>query len=318
MQSFTAPLLVTDENGEIGTIVGPQIVGGGGNPAGVLQAGALLLYGAPGVDAGPQRLSLFGEPGIVDLTGDDNTRLRLEAGGRLSIADSNENTRVAMDATGNITVSDESGTFSVVISAGAISLINTSPGFESNILLEAAGRISLSDAVGNTASYSAAGWTVNGEGGCTINGGNLTVTGDIFLPGADCAEEFDVAAGHTLEPGTVVVIDSKGALAECKKAYDHRVAGVVSGAGEHRPGIILDRQGVADGRAPVALIGKVACKVTAAGGPIAIGDLLTTSALPGHAMRAQDHAQAFGAVLGKAMQALPSGTGLITILVTMQ
>jgi len=51
---------------------------------------------------------------------------------------------------------------------------------------------------------------------------------------------------------------------------------------------------------------------------VEVGDLLTTSATPGHAMKATDNARAFGAVLGKALAPLPSGKGLVPILVTLQ
>jgi hypothetical protein len=52
--------------------------------------------------------------------------------------------------------------------------------------------------------------------------------------------------------------------------------------------------------------------------PVRIGDLLTTSATTGHAMSAIDSTRAFGAVIGKALQPLGSGKGLIAILVTLQ
>jgi len=62
----------------------------------------------------------------------------------------------------------------------------------------------------------------------------------------------------------------------------------------------------------------VFCKADATGGPIEVGDLLTTSGTPGHAMKASDPLQAFGAVIGKAMGSLRDGKGLIPILVTLQ
>jgi hypothetical protein len=68
----------------------------------------------------------------------------------------------------------------------------------------------------------------------------------------------------------------------------------------------------------VALIGKVYCKVDADSGAIAVGDLLTTAATPGHAMKAADPARAFGAVIGKALAPLAKGCGLIPILVALQ
>ncbi len=148
--------------------------------------------------------------------------------------------------------------------------------------------------------------------------GDIKVSGDIILASADCAEDFQVAGAGPVDAGTVMVIDRSGALRPSDSAYDRRVAGVVSGAGDYRPGILLDRQGAGDGRLPVALVGKVYCKADAQFGPIEVGDLLTTSPTEGHAMRATDPAKAFGAVIGKALQPLAVGTGLIPIIVALQ
>ena len=141
-------------------------------------------------------------------------------------------------------------------------------------------------------------------------------SGDIKLSGADCAELFGVAEACDVDAGTVLVLDESGNLRPCERGYDKRVAGVVSGAGGYRPGVILDhhrRDGV-----PVALIGKVWCKVDASRAPVEVGDLLTTSPTPGHAMKAEPQDNASGTVLGKAMGALEAGTGLVPILVTLQ
>ncbi|MFD0325591.1 hypothetical protein [Lysobacter gummosus] len=51
---------------------------------------------------------------------------------------------------------------------------------------------------------------------------------------------------------------------------------------------------------------------------ISAGDLLTSSPTPGHAMRAVDRDAAFGAVIGKALQPLADGRGLIPVLVALQ
>jgi len=146
----------------------------------------------------------------------------------------------------------------------------------------------------------------------------VTVSGDVILTGADCAEHFDVADAQPIEPGTVVVIDDEGALRESRNAYDRKVAGVVSGAGEYRPGIVLDGRESSRSRAVVALMGKVYCKVDAKYAPIGVGDLLTASPTPGHAMKATDRNEAFGAVIGKALRRLDSGTGLIPMLIALQ
>jgi hypothetical protein len=147
--------------------------------------------------------------------------------------------------------------------------------------------------------------------------GDVEVTGDLRLTNADCAEEFQLAHDVGLDPGTVVVIGPKGTVEESQHAYDKKVAGVISGAGDLKPAIILDKQPSEHKRMPIALLGKVYCKVDAQYGAIALGDLLTTSATPGHAMKA-DAAKAFGAVLGKALRSLDSGQGSIPILVALQ
>jgi hypothetical protein len=155
--------------------------------------------------------------------------------------------------------------------------------------------------------------------------GNVTITGtlsvkvDIVLTGADFAEDFAVEMGDAIDPGTVMVLDDKGALRPCETSYARKVVGVVSGAGEYKPGLILDRHSSCAGRLPIALVGKVYCRVDATFGGIEVGDLLTTSTNPGHAMRADDPIRAFGAVIGKALQRLPAGeNGLIPIIVALQ
>lgn len=148
--------------------------------------------------------------------------------------------------------------------------------------------------------------------------GDLKVTGDISLENSDCAEDFDVAGKDPVEPGTVMVIDGDGALQPSQHAYDRCVAGVISGAGDLRPGITLGRQDKKAGRLPLALTGKVYCKVDADYGPVGVGDLLTTSPTCGHAMKATDSGKAFGTVIGKALRGLETGKGLIPILVALQ
>ena len=138
------------------------------------------------------------------------------------------------------------------------------------------------------------------------------------VDGADVAERFPV--NEPVRPGMVLVIDADhpGQLKPSSRAYDRRVAGVVSGAGDLEAGTIL---GNGAGRAagpPVALGGRVWVWCTTEDGAIRVGDLLTTADLPGHAMRAADLIRSQGAVLGKAMTALDADTGLVLVLVTLQ
>jgi hypothetical protein len=149
--------------------------------------------------------------------------------------------------------------------------------------------------------------------------GDVEVTGDVRLTNADCAEYFDVAETERIEPGTVMVIDETGALQQCQQSYDRRAAGVVSGAGGYKPAIVLDKQGSeGTNRLPIALLGKVCCKVDARYAPIEIGDLLTTSPNRGHAMKATDPLKAFGAVIGKALRPVKTGQETIPILIALQ
>jgi hypothetical protein len=161
------------------------------------------------------------------------------------------------------------------------------------------------------------------NGNAQVNGdhtvsGTINAGKDVVLTGADCAEEFDIESSVTIDAGAVMVVVAGGALRPSAKAYDRKVAGVISGAGEYRPGLILDRKASSAGRLPIALVGKVYCKVDADHGAIEVGDLLTTSPTPGHAMKAGDPSRAFGAVLGKALRSLKSGKGMIPILVALQ
>jgi hypothetical protein len=161
---------------------------------------------------------------------------------------------------------------------------------------------------------------VYGKGGraAGLFEGDVEVTGDIRLTNADCAEDFDISGSNAVEPGTMVVLRDEASLQPCQDAYDTRVAGVISGAGDYKPGIVLDRRPSERPRQPVALLGKVYCKVDAQYAAIVVGDLLTTFPTPGHAMKAADPFKAFGAIIGKALRPLKEGQGLIPILITMQ
>jgi hypothetical protein len=148
--------------------------------------------------------------------------------------------------------------------------------------------------------------------------GNITTDGDVILRNADCAEDFDIADDILVEPGTVMVLNEEGALMQSQQAYDKRVAGVISGAGDFKPGIVLDKRESQNVRQPVALLGKVFCKADTRNGAIEVGDLLTTSDIPGFAMKVTDPFKAFGAVIGKALRPLQEGQGLIPILIALQ
>ena len=138
-------------------------------------------------------------------------------------------------------------------------------------------------------------------------------------PGGDIAEDFDLEDEPlNAEPGTVLVIGRSGKLSACAESYDTRVAGVVSGAGELRPAVVLQRLNDGRRRSPIALVGKVVCKVDAAFGSIETGDLLTTSPTPGRAMKVTNALKALGAILGKALRPHNVGHGMVPILVSLR
>lgn len=142
----------------------------------------------------------------------------------------------------------------------------------------------------------------------------LTIRG-----GADLAEPFAMS-DDVVQPGAVVVIDpdQPGRLKLSTSAYDHKVAGIVSGAGGVQPGISMIQTEKLEGGRNVALSGRVFALVDATKNPIRPGDLLTTSDTPGHAMKAAIPALAQGAILGKAMTPLANGRGLVLVLVSLQ
>lgn len=170
---------------------------------------------------------------------------------------------------------------------------------------------------------------LNADGGQVRIGQNSSGTGLLQTPvlqitgGSDLSERFDVAVlgDLTPQPGMVVCIDptNPGKLIPSTRAYDRTVAGVISGAGGVKTGMLMGQTGTeADGEHPVALSGRAYVMVDAAGGEIVPGDLLTTSNVPGHAMKAVDRDRRDGAIIGKAMTPLAAGErGLVLVLVNL-
>ncbi len=163
--------------------------------------------------------------------------------------------------------------------------------------------------------------TLDAENG---NGGNgRVITHELQITGgADLSEQFDIsAAGGEAKPGMVVSIDPTrpGQLKVSGKAYDRTVAGVVSGAGGVKTGMLMGQDGSeANGATPVALSGRVYTWCDASTDPIQPGDLLTSSDTAGHAMKVNDFSRSQGAIIGKAMTSLESGRGLVLVLVSLQ
>jgi hypothetical protein len=180
---------------------------------------------------------------------------------------------------------------------------------------------------------------LTGEDGNIRRFAVVRATGAVLADGphtgpADYAEMLPASgAASDFEPGDVLIIGPDGNMAKADSPYAPNLAGVYSSA----PGFLADMRitehgiGVYDEAEeerqefwiPVTLMGVVPVKVTAKE-PVRPGDLLTSSATPGHAMRATPiviHDAAIyptGTILGKALEPLESGSGLIRVLVTLR
>jgi hypothetical protein len=116
-----------------------------------------------------------------------------------------------------------------------------------------------------------------------------------------------------IEAGDLIVINKNGYYERSTRSYDPLVVGVESGdrgrfwlkAGS------LERE---EGQRQVAIMGHILVNVSAENGPIRPGDSLTTSSLPGHAMKATEP----GSIVGKALKSFDGSqgaTGMIEALV---
>ena len=154
--------------------------------------------------------------------------------------------------------------------------------------------------------------------------GNLNVSGNATISGNIAAKYQDIAewtaARGEAPAGTVVSLDVErtNSVRASQRAYDTRVAGVVSA----KPGVILGEDG--PNKALVATTGRVKVRVNAERAPIQIGDLLVTSNIPGVAMKSQPlrvHGRLLhrpGTIIGKALEPLAKGQAEILVLLSLQ
>jgi hypothetical protein len=160
-----------------------------------------------------------------------------------------------------------------------------------------------------------------GNGGIVFpnNGGTQTVAYTGVTCGGDYAESVDVTGDRSkYEPGDVLVIDpsAPGKFLKSNQPYSTLVTGIYS----TKPGTVGRRQTTSKSpdEVPMAMMGIVPTKVTAENGPIKPGDLLVASSTLGRAMKGTDRSLLTGAVIGKALGSLDSGTGVIEVVVALQ
>jgi hypothetical protein len=128
-------------------------------------------------------------------------------------------------------------------------------------------------------------------------------------PAEETLSENVFPVSEAVEPGDLLVLDPE-ASGQLRRAETMADPGVV--------GIVVEEASEIDGelRAPVALFGLAVVKADASYGAIFAGDLLTTSPTAGHAMAAI--APTPGTVIGKALEPLEAGTGMIRVVVMLR
>lgn len=264
----------------------------GGTPVITLNGGSGdVTVGAAGRDGDLVLHDAAGNPRVI-INGQDGTLVLRDANGQDTVALDSRFSLLdlgAQGSEGDLRIRDSAGTFVFTFDANFALLDIGGSGNEGDLrLLNNAGQVSIH-----------------------LDGG----AGDISLLGADLAEEF--ASDAEVEPGSVVVAVGSDEVVVADEPCDRRVIGVAAGAGGLRSALRLGTR-PGEERVPVALAGRVYCKADAEHGAIALGDLLTTSATVGHAMRVEDPAGAAGAIMGKALAKLDGGRGLIPVLLTLR
>ncbi len=134
---------------------------------------------------------------------------------------------------------------------------------------------------------------------------------------ANIVEMFEVEESEYISPGDLLAVSTSGnsILSRSRTAYNRSVVGVVSG----NPTLVLNNSGSETKIYPVSLAGKTMCKVDARENPINPGDLIVTSNTPGCGMSGKiDSFDRLGTVIGKALDRLEEGIGLIPVFIMHQ
>jgi hypothetical protein len=348
--AFGSFALYSNQAGELNTAVGAYALHlnlGGENTALGEQALVANITGSDNTAAGLQALAnnddggsnaAFGEYALFDNTsGNFNTAVGDNSGGGIT-GTSSSNTFLGFSASNSVNPI----TNATAIGAHAI------VGENNALILGGTGKTSVAVGIGTATPYPDYALDVetiksNGviNGGVVVNasGGNLYLgmthtvhkfrvdtngvayaDGGFVASGADFAESVAVRGARSqYRPGDLLEIASgrHRTLALSHGAYSTRVAGIYS----TKPGVLATPHAIdekADGEVPLAIVGIVPCNVTADNGAIQEGDLLVASSRPGFAMKGTDRRRMLGAVVGKALEPLPQGAGMIQVLVTLQ
>ena len=149
-------------------------------------------------------------------------------------------------------------------------------------------------------------------GACAGSAAGTIYAANATVQAADLAENY--ISSQQLEAGDVVIPESLGnnlAVVKSTDAYQPQVIGIIS----TKPGFTLNSDAKGDATHPnvypLALQGRVPVKVTTSNGPIKSGDPLTSSNIPGVAMKATQPGQIIAKALESYENSDPNAVGKV-------
>ena len=249
-------------------------------------------------------LTLGGSTGITSI----NNNLSVQGTTSLNGA---VNTTGLVTTNGGITVPDGQKLILANFANGAIPFFD-----ENSQVVEDAGSFSWNDS-NKTLNITGALCIEDGTAVCGSTPGTIYAT-NTTVQSADLAENY--VSSQILEPGDVVVMegqDNTMAVIKSTSAYQKGLIGIIS----TNPGITLNSGAKTDNAHPniypLALQGRVPVNVSSINGPIQAGDDITSSSIPGVAMKASQSGQIVGKALDSYSNSDPNAVGQIMVFVNL-
>ena len=247
------------------------------------------------------------------LTGTQDITLNNQAD--LRFGDSDGSHYVALQAPGTVS-SNVTFTLPAADGSSGQAMVTDASG---NLSFAAAGATISADTSTNTdfllyfaATTSGALTAVKQDSGLLYNPSTGTLTSAAFTGVASSAKYADLAERYTADSnyqsGTVLVFGGNEEVTESTQRLDKRIAGIVS----TDPAYLMNS--ALENSVAVGLQGRVPCKVV---GEIRKGDLMVSSATPGHAEAwLEDSNPPTGCVIGKALEnKIGAGPDVIEVVV---
>jgi len=180
----------------------------------------------------------------------------------------------------------------------------------------------VADGYGSTMNRFDSTMNLQGEGKAILAMGSSDFHGMVSLKGdgksrdfpGGIVELFEVDESEFVTPGDLLVASENGnsVLSRSKNIYNRSVIGIVSG----NPYLVINNSGREEKLYPVALAGKTLCRIDARNNPVKPGDLIVASETPGCGMKGKmDSFDKIGTVIGKALDSLDDGIGLVPVFI---